>query len=90
MKNLLVILLSLVVVFGCEDKDKEHKDCDCQVEQMDAEVGGSDESDMGLDGGSEEDQGGEDAGAEQEELDGGQDASDEEDCEDCEGEDCDC
>lgn len=92
MKKLLAILLSLVVVFGCEDKDKEDKK---EPQLRDAEVAGEmmpeEEGDMGLDGGSEEDQGGEEAGAEQEELDGGQDASDEEDCAiDCEEEPCEC
>jgi len=95
MKKILAILLTLVVVFGCEDKEKEHKDCDCapQAEEMldgglDSESqdeGGQEEADEGLD-------------AEQEDLGGDPDASEEEPCddcddcedEDCEGEDCDC
>jgi hypothetical protein len=95
MKKLLAILLSLVVVFGCEDKDKEEQPCDCHPVAGDMADAGSDDSDMGLDAGAEEDQGGEEAGAEDAGLDGGLDASGEEapdageDCE-CEGEDCGC
>ena len=98
MKKLLAILLSLVVVFGCEDKEdkKEHEECDCHP-VAGQEVDGGQE-DMGLDAGMEEDQGGEDAGAEESDMGGDQDVSDggseagqEVDCEDCPDEEpCDC
>ena len=100
MKKLLAILLSLVVVFGCEDKEKEeHKDCDCHVAgQMDAGMddmgpesgdGGEDRAgeDAGMDAGMEE----EDAGAE-DAMSGGDMAGSPDadtDCE-CEGDDCAC
>jgi len=97
MKKLLAILLSLVVVFGCEDK-KEKKDEPPEAGQMmDGGMDGGQE-DMGLEAGVEEDQGGEDAGAEESDMGGDQDVSDggseagqEVDCEDCPDEEpCDC
>lgn len=94
MKNLLAILLSLVVLFGCEDKEKkEHESCDCHPEAGQMVDGGQDggQEDMGLEAGVEEDQGGEEAGVEDGGSEGGdQGASDAGvDCE-CEGEDCAC
>lgn len=89
MKKLLAVLLSLVVVFGCEDKDEKKSEEPPEAGQMmDAEMDGGEE-DMGLDAGQEEDQGGEDAGAEESDMEAGdQDASD---CDACPDEEpCDC
>lgn len=50
MKNVLVILLSLVLTLGCDDKKEEHKDCDCHPvagEMMDAGVDAGEEVDAG-------------------------------------------
>lgn len=95
MKNVLVILLSLILAFGCDDKEKkeDHKDCDCHP--IAGEVVAGEEPDQA---GEEEpcegedcpDCEGEDCDPPQEELDAEvPEEGDAEAC-DCEGEDCAC
>lgn len=59
MKIFLELLLSAIVVFGCDKEEKEKCDCDkCPCEQIrdaEPEMEGGEMSDMGLDADLEED-----------------------------------
>ena len=99
MKKLLSLFLVLALLSGCEDKEKEHKDCDCHPEAGEMLDGGLD-VDAGVEDAGEEVEAGEeaeggeeapDAGSEDAGVEAGSESGEEAvDCEACEGEDCDC